>query len=116
MSVRKVPVYRTVMPSALTRRITETFREPFSFVMVTSASCVDHLYQALRQAGKTSVFAKQPFASIGPVTSSAVRACGGRVVVEAATSTIEGLIEAMASQAGAGRVRPERRKGHRGLP
>lgn len=100
MSVTKVPIYRTVMPPALSDRVRELFRRPVDLATVTSASCVDHLYQAMRAAGLGKQFSSLHFASIGPVTSSAVRACGGVVAVEAATSTIEGLVEAIARAGG----------------
>ena len=95
MSVKKIPIYQTTIPRALIQRVTSTFRQPFDFVTVTSASCVEHLHQALQRAGQSARFAQQRFASIGPVTSSAVRTLGGRVAVEAKTSTAEGLIEAL---------------------
>jgi uroporphyrinogen-III synthase len=56
---------------------------------------VDHLAQALEAAGQRRLFRRLPFASIGPVTSQAVRARGGLVAAEARQSTIEGLIDAM---------------------
>ncbi len=95
MRVTNVPIYRTVMPKALTDRIGSLFDEPFDVVTVTSASCVDHLVEALRASGKRALFRRQRFASIGPVTSRAVRTQGGRVAIEATTSTIEGLVEAL---------------------
>ena len=97
--VRTVPIYRTIVPSALREGAGELARGPFDFVTVTSASCVEHLVQALRAAGQGRRFRRLRFASIGPVTSQAVRAHGGRVAVEAKASTVEGLIDAM------GRVR-----------
>jgi uroporphyrinogen III methyltransferase/synthase len=101
MRVTKVPIYRTVVPKALASGVGSVFREPFDFVTVTSASCVEHLFQALKAAGKARAFRRLRFASIGPVTSSRVRAHGGRVVVEAKRSTIDGLMEALVSRAGA---------------
>jgi uroporphyrinogen III methyltransferase/synthase len=95
MKVTKVPIYRTVVPMALVKGASLLFREPFDFVTVTSTSCVEHLFHALKAAGKARLFRRLRFASIGPVTSSRVRAHGGRVVVEAKRSTIEGLIEAL---------------------
>jgi uroporphyrinogen III methyltransferase/synthase len=101
MRVTTVPIYRTVMPREMSRRIRTLFDRPFDFVTVTSASCVEHLHEALSTAGKAGVFRRLRFASIGPVTSAEVRARdGGRVAVEARESTIEGLVRAMA---GAGR-------------
>ena len=95
MTVTKIPIYRTVMPRALTQRLNQVFHAPFDAVTVTSASCVEHLFLALRAANKTSLFKRLRFASIGPVTSSAVRAHGGRVMAEARVSTIEGLVDAL---------------------
>ena len=99
MEVTKVPVYRTIMPPALRTQISGLLERPFDFVTATSASCVDHVFHALKAAGKSSFFARWRFASIGPVTSAAVRARGGRVAVEAASSTIEGLVDALARRA-----------------
>ena len=95
MSVAKIPIYRTVMPRGMLRNVKAVFATPVSVVTVTSASCVDHLLCALKAAGKAPLFRTLKFASIGPVTSQAVRDRGGRVAVEAATSTIEGLIAAL---------------------
>lgn len=110
ITVKKVPVYRTIVPSQLSSRIQGVFAKPFDFVMVTSASCVEHLRQALRQVGWQGRFKDLQFASIGPVTSSAVRALGGRVVVEAKTSTIEGLMDAMSAYKGHGTKQRKRSK------
>ena len=95
MQVRKVPIYRTVIPAALRFGVATLFRQPFDAVTVTSASCVEHLCQALRAAGKERLFRRLPFASIGPVTSGQVRAHGARVLAEADPSTVEGLIDAL---------------------
>ena len=98
MHVTKVPIYRTVVPKSLPAGIRALFRDPFDFVTVTSASCVDHLHEGLRAAGKPSLFGRLRFASIGPVTSARIRFCGGRVAVEAKHSTIEGLIDALVTR------------------
>lgn len=95
MRVAKVPIYRTATPPGFLKALRAVIREPFSFVTVTSASCVEHVVEGLRAAGKGEAFRRLPFASIGPVTSARVRAHGGRVIVEANPSTIERLIEAM---------------------
>jgi len=95
MTVTKVSIYQTKTPKAMRTGVTSVFREPFDAVTVTSASCVDHVYEALRAAGRSRMFRTLKFASIGPVTSSAVRAHGGRVIVEATVSTIEGLVDAL---------------------
>ena len=95
MRVTKIPMYRTMIPQELSAGITVLFGRPFDFVTVTSASCVEHLWQALRAAGRPEAFRRLRFASIGPVTSAEVRSRNGRVAVEAGESTIEGLLRAM---------------------
>ena len=95
MRVATVPLYRAAVPARLAARMAELADEPFDLVTVTSASCVDHLARALGAASPRRRLAKWRFASIGPVTSQAVRAHGGRVAVEARVSTIEGLVDAI---------------------
>jgi uroporphyrinogen III methyltransferase/synthase len=95
MQVRKIPIYRTVAPRTVKGMVTALFQRPFDAVTVTSASCVEHLFEMLKASGKGPLFRRLRFASIGPVTSSRVRAHGGRVVVEANPSTIEGLVRAL---------------------
>ena len=95
MRVRKVPIYRTLIPKDLSDGVMDTLRRPVDFVTVTSASCVEHLFQALKACGHARRFRRLRFASIGPVTSRAIRAHGGRVAVEAKMSTIEGLLDAL---------------------
>jgi len=95
MRVMKVPIYRAVVPHALRKHVLTVFKTPVDAVTVTSASCVEHLHRALQSAGKSALFRRLRFASIGPVTSRAIRARGGRVFIEAKVSTIEGLVDAL---------------------
>jgi len=106
MEVTRVPIYRTVVPSALQQGVQEIVpachddrragrRQPIDLVTVTSSSCVDHFAEALEAAGVADTIRHLRFASIGPVTSATVRERGGRIVIEAKTSTIEGLVEAI---------------------
>ena len=99
LSVERVPIYRTVMPTSLLRRVRGVFAQPIEYVTVTSASCVEHLAQALRSARMGAKVATLPFASIGPATSAAVRQAGARVVVEAKASTVDGLVDAIVATA-----------------
>ncbi len=95
MRVQTVPIYRTDVPQELAARVAALADQQIDLVTVTSASCVAHLAQALAAAGKRSRFRTWRFASIGPVTSRAVRAHGGTVAVEARVSTVEGLVDAI---------------------
>lgn len=95
VDVVRVPIYKTRIPAALTTRVKEAMRSRVDWVTVTSSSCVEHLKQALSACGLSSRMRTLRFASIGPVTSMAVRRHGGRVAVEARRATIEALVEAL---------------------
>ena len=95
MRVTRLPIYRTLVPPALRRGVAELRRRPVDLVTVTSAGCAEHLHRALAAAGQAGLFRRLSFASIGPVTSSQVRELGGRVAIEASTSTMEGLVDAI---------------------
>jgi uroporphyrinogen III methyltransferase/synthase len=95
MRVTKIPIYRAMVPRTLATQVAAVFQRPVDFVTVTSASCVEHLAEALRAAPSSRRFSTLRFASSGPVTSRRVRELGGRVAVEARPSTVEGLMEAM---------------------
>jgi uroporphyrinogen III methyltransferase/synthase len=95
MFVQQVPIYRTILPQPLLQGVRTMFGRSFDLVTVTSASCVDHLCQALAAVGRARLIRSLRFASIGPVTSAALRRRGGRVAVEARVATIEGLVDAI---------------------
>jgi uroporphyrinogen III methyltransferase/synthase len=100
MQVVKLPMYKAVMPNALMEGLLQAFDQPFDAVTVTSTSCVEHLFQALQGIGRARLFRRLRMASIGPVSSAAVRAHGGCVIAEAETSTVEGLIEILLRKMG----------------
>jgi uroporphyrinogen III methyltransferase/synthase len=100
MSVEKIAVYRTRIPSGLPAEVKRVFEQPFDYVTVTSASCVEHLYRSLAAAGLSRQFKTLSFASIGPVTSQTVREHGAKVALEAWPSTAEGLIAALVARHG----------------
>jgi len=125
MDVTQLPIYRTVVPAALVRQAQTVFpachderragrREPIDLVTVTSSSCVEHLVGALKAAGLATYVRHLQFASIGPVTSSAVRRHGGNVTIEATTSTIEGLVEAIVTSVRQRACPPRVEQGRRG--
>ena len=102
MDVTKLSIYQTAVPASLQRRVRAACAQPVDYVTVTSASCVEHLAQAMKSCGLSRQFPRLRFVSIGPVTSAAVRAHGGRVAVEASTSTIEGVVSALVRAATTG--------------
>ncbi len=95
MDVVRVPLYRTTVPARLRQQLREAFATPVDVVTVTSAMCVAHLVQGLRAARSPGQARRLVCASIGPVTSAAVRHHGGRVAAEAKTASLNGLVDAI---------------------
>lgn len=87
-----VPLYRSVPDGASVEAMRVFAREAndMSLAAFTSASAVRAFADAVG-ADASHVAA----ASIGPVTSTAARECGLEVVIEAAESTIPGLVDAI---------------------
>jgi len=69
------------------------------YVSFTSASSARHFAALVRRAGLGDALARVRAASIGPITTEAVREEGMQVVVEATDFTIEGLMAALAALA-----------------
>ena len=90
-SVDRIHLYRSVANSQDADELRRRVAAGVDLVTFTSASSVSAFSDALgRQAA-----AKVRGASIGPITSSAARAAGIDVVVEAGESTIPGLVAAI---------------------
>jgi uroporphyrinogen III methyltransferase/synthase len=91
-TVDVVPLYRSVPDSASVEAMRTFAREAteLSLAAFTSASAVRAFADAAGTDGRRVVAA-----SIGPVTSAAAREAGLEVVVEAAQSTIPGLVAAI---------------------
>ena len=93
--VTVVDAYRTVVPTASIAAVQELFRTgPPDAVAFTSGSTARNLADVLALAGVT-VADGVVLASIGPVTSAAMRDVGFGVSVEAGEATIAGLVEAL---------------------
>ncbi len=87
-----VEAYRNVIPDGAAARAWGIFREPFpDWVTFASSSAVDNL---VRLAGAHKLV-RVKIASIGPVTSAAVRAHGLEVAAEAVPQNLEGLVESI---------------------
>ena len=90
--VDRVPIYRVLPDESRRQQLRERLeRNGLALVTLTSASSVDALVGAVG----AEVAARVPVASIGPVTSEAARRAGLIVALEATTSTIPGLVEAI---------------------
>jgi len=88
-----VEAYRTVIPPEAAARACEIFHgagRP-DWITFTSSSTVRNLIQLVSPRDLDGV----KVASIGPVTSATARELGLEVTVEAASYTIDGLVEAM---------------------
>ncbi len=109
MDVRRVPLYRPAAPPELATRLRRVLSERVDLVTVTSSSCVEHLVDALKTCGMSRSLPRLRFASIGPVTTAAVRQRGGVVAVEASSSTVEGLVEAIVDAAQRNAIAPSGR-------
>jgi uroporphyrinogen III methyltransferase/synthase len=95
--VERVDLYRSVLDGAGASQLREHLdRDGADLVTFTSASSVRHFVDAVGGVAAS----KAPVASIGPVTTQAARAVGLDVVIEAAQSTIPGLVDAIVEHFG----------------
>jgi len=93
--VREVVAYRTLaepLPEGLADRLD---RGEIDLVTFTSSSTVTNFLAALPEERRSELAKKVKAASIGPVTSETLREHGIEIVVEAAESTIPGLVVAI---------------------
>jgi len=87
-----IEAYRNVIPDGTAAGAWEVFREPFpDWVTFASPSAVENL---ARLVGAHRL-ARVKIASIGPVTSAAVRAQGLEVTAEAKPQNVQGLVESI---------------------
>ncbi len=90
--VDAVVAYRNVLPEEAKSLAPSVFREPFpDWVTFASPSAAKNLVSLIGAAPLSHV----RIASIGPVTSAAVRKLGLPIAAEASVHSIEGLMEAL---------------------
>jgi uroporphyrinogen-III synthase len=96
-AVDVVEAYRTAVPKDIAQRTREVFfgPRPPDWITFTSSSTVTNFVQAAGAAALEHV----RIASIGPVTTAAIRRCGLSVAAEADPYTMDGLVQAIASAA-----------------
>ncbi len=94
-TVTIVDAYRTVVPADAVERAKAIFGAELlpDAVVFTSGSTVTHLLDVLREAGLV-LPRDVACVSIGPVTSAALRDAGLSVAAEAATASLDGLVDA----------------------
>lgn len=90
--VSEVAAYRTRKPADLGGRLNELVKdEVIDYVTFTSASTAAHFFESIRNGSRLAA----KLISIGPATSSAIRAFGRPVEREARVSTLQGLVDAI---------------------
>ena len=93
-----VEAYRNLAPGEATARAKEVFREPYpDWVIFASPSAVENLVSILG----SEPLSKVRIASIGPITSQAIRKHGLAVAIEPDEHTIPGLVRALIAAHGA---------------
>jgi uroporphyrinogen-III synthase len=94
-TVTVVDAYRTIIPADAVERARVVFGDEPSpdAAVFTSGSTVTHLLDVLRRAG-LALPLQVKCASIGPVTSAALRDAGLTVATEAETATLDALVDA----------------------
>lgn len=92
--VTVVAVYESVPATGNVPELDEALRTGLDLVTVASSKTAVFLDRMVDAAVRARL-ATVPFASIGPITSDAVRELGYSVAVEADPSTIEGLVDAI---------------------
>ncbi len=97
-AVHVVPAYRTVPDRAGTARLRRVVAAGTAdWVTFTSASTVENFWKAAGGAAAGTFFRKARAASIGPITSAALRTRGVTPAVEAERFTASGLVRALAA-------------------
>lgn len=95
--VKVVEAYRTVVPQSSRRKLQAIFsdsrRHP-NVITFTSSSTARNFRELMRGVGKKSL-RNVAMASVGPVTSATLRACGYRVDAQAKKYTMPGLVKAI---------------------
>lgn len=98
-TVTEVVAYETRLAKALPDDVLAALRNgAVHWVTFTSASTANNLAELLRD--ERSLLNRLKIASIGPITSEAVRALGLQVNVEADVASIDGLVAALTDAAG----------------
>jgi len=96
-AVERVIAYRTLAPAGSEEALLEALQRGFDLALFASPSAVENVAAVLGDAARGL-----PSGVIGPITRDAAIAAGLAVVVEAAPSTAEGLVEALRHHFGGG--------------
>ena len=93
--VEVVEAYETLQPRLAPGELERLLTPPPDAVTFTSSSTVTNFLQLLDDQGLRGILNGAALASIGPITSATIRKHGLEVTMEAAESTIQGLVQAL---------------------
>jgi len=93
--VDEVDAYQNRMPANAPEQLRQALTAGIDAVTFTSSSSVSHLADAASAAGFSFPFPGIAAVSIGPVTSTTLRAIGWEPAIEASPSDIPGLVDAV---------------------
>lgn len=92
--VKIIDLYDTIIPKGSKERLNQALDNGVDIVTFTSSSTVENFINLLSNDYRSKL-SRVRFASIGPVTSRALKKFGLKVHMEAKVYTIEGLIDAI---------------------
>ncbi|HEX5413116.1 MAG TPA: uroporphyrinogen-III C-methyltransferase [Terriglobia bacterium] len=93
--VEVVEAYETVQPDLAAGELERLLSPRPDAITFTSSSTLTNFVNLVENAGLRKILERLAIASIGPITSQTVRQHGLEVAMEAANSTVDGLIEAL---------------------
>lgn len=93
--VQVLEAYQTVAPAYKAGELDRLLSPPPEVVTFTSSSTAANFAKLLGKQRALDVLGSATVASIGPITSQTLRQLGVKVTVEAAPSTIPGLVKAL---------------------
>lgn len=93
--VEVVEAYETVQPRIAPEELEKLLTPAPEAITFTSSSTVNNFVKLMKSEKLREVLERMTIASIGPVTSETIRKHGLKVSVEAADSTVPGLVQAL---------------------
>jgi len=93
--VTEVTAYLNTPEPVSPEKLEELKARPVDVVTFTSSSTVRNFVRAVGRQALDDVFGRAVFAGIGPITNKTAAELGLKVTIEAAESTIDGLVQAI---------------------
>jgi uroporphyrinogen III methyltransferase / synthase len=91
-----VPVYKTVVPEKVGKRVLgAVIQNRYDLITFTSSSTFENLLSLTGQRGLSAAGGSIKAASIGPATSATIRKSGIEPLIEAKEHSVQGLVDAI---------------------